>query len=224
VLDLHWSAPGHVRAQMQGPMADADHSPRFWASVASTFRSAHGVVFDLYNEPTGVSWRCWLRGCDMGGWRSAGMQELVDAVRGSGARQPIVASGIRLGNDLSGWLSHRPRDPAGQLAAGFHVYDVGEAPYCATAACWQRTVAPVAARVPVVATEFGELDCRTRFIEPFMRWADRHGISYVAWAWNASLVPGSWPCAAGPSLIRSYSGEPTPYGRGFRDHLAALAR
>jgi len=40
VLDLHWNAPGTTRAHGQQPMADLDHAPAFWKSVARmTIRS-----------------------------------------------------------------------------------------------------------------------------------------------------------------------------------------
>ena len=32
-------------------MPDLDHSPAFWTSVAATFKSDPGVVFDVFNEP-----------------------------------------------------------------------------------------------------------------------------------------------------------------------------
>ena len=54
-------------------------------------------------------------------------------------------------------------------------------------------------------------------------WADRHGISYLGWTWDA-VAPGSWTCGGGPSLIENYEGKPTPFGIGFRNHLRALAR
>jgi hypothetical protein len=54
-----------------------------------------------------------------------------------------------------------------------------------------------------------------------MAWADTHGISYLGWAWDAH---GGWTCQGGPSLISDYDGTPTAFGRGFRDHLRALAR
>ena len=62
VLDLHWSAPRSLRATGQQPMADLDHSPAFWASVARAFRDDPAIIFDLYNEPFGVDWRCWRDG------------------------------------------------------------------------------------------------------------------------------------------------------------------
>jgi len=50
ILDLHWNAPGTNIAYSQQVMADADHSPDFWASVAATFADNPSVAFDLYNE------------------------------------------------------------------------------------------------------------------------------------------------------------------------------
>jgi endoglucanase len=213
ILDLHWNAPGTHMATGQQPMADLDHAPAFWSSVARAFLSDPAVLFDLYNEPLGISWRCWRDGCALpGGWSTAGMQALVDAVRGAGARQPVIAAGLSSGNDLSSWLRFRPYDPAHQLVAGFHAYSFLS---CATVACWIRDVAPVAATVPVIATEIGEADCSTSFISQFMNWADSAGVSYLGWAWNTN------GCRA-PALIRSWDGQPTAYGQGLRTHLIKL--
>jgi hypothetical protein len=213
LLDLHWNAPGRELATSQQPMADLDHAPTFWSSVARTFRSSPAVLFDLYNEPNGISWPCWHDGCLLPkGWRSAGMQALVNAVRSTGARQPIIASGLDSGNGLSSWLRYRPHDPAGQLAAGFHAYNFLP---CAAVACWNHDIAPVAHRVPVITTELGEVRCVDAFINSFMNWADLAGVSYLAWSWNPA------GCGA-PALITSWTGQPTAYGEGFRAHLIKL--
>ena len=140
------------------------------------------------------------------------MQTLVDAVRSTGARQPIIATGLNSGNDLSSWLRYRPHDPANQLVAGFHVYNfIG----CITVACWNDDVGPVARRVPVVTTEIGEGECSDAFIDSFMSWADSAGVSYLGWSWNP------WGCAA---LITSWDGQPTSYGEGLRTHLTKYSR
>jgi endoglucanase len=210
VLDLHWNAPGTTLARGQQPMADADHSPAFWMSVARTFKDDPAVVFDLYNEAHDIDWRCWRDGCVLPqGWRTAGMQQLVDAVRSTGARQPIIATGLSWGNDLSSWLAYRPHDPAKQLAAGLHVYDFRP---CATPACWSETVSPVSRVVPVVATELGQRACTGAFMESFMNWADAAGVSYLGWTWHPD------GCAA-PSLIQSWTGQPTGSGDQLRTHL-----
>jgi hypothetical protein len=213
ILDLHWNAPGTAQATGQQVMADADHAPAFWTSVATSFKADPAVVFDLYNEPHDVTWSCWQSGCTSPGWTTAGMQSLVDAVRATGATQPIMVGGLAWANDLSGWLANAPSDPAHALVVSFHNYNFNTC----SPTCWDSTVAPIAAQVPVVTGELGENDCAHGYIDQYMAWADSHGISYLGWTWD------TWNCNNGPALISSYDGTPTAFGIGFRDHLAALA-
>jgi len=215
ILDLHWSAPGNSLALGQQVMADADHSPAFWSSVATLFKPDPGVVFDLYNEPHDISWSCWLNGCvTAGGWQAAGMQSLLDAVRSTGATQPVMVAGLNWAGDVSGWLANEPVDPDHQLVASAHIYNYSQ---CNTPACWDQTVAAVAASVPIVTGEIGENDCAAGFIDSYMSWADAHGVSYLAWAWNTAN------CSSFPALINAYAGTPTAYGTGYKTHLAAVA-
>ena len=224
ILDLHWASPVRGGATQQLPMADAAHAPAFWRSVARAFRRDHDLVFDLFNEPYGISWPCWLHGCRIPAgsgypaYRSAGMQQLVNAVRSTGAAQPLMLGGLQWSSDLSGWRAFEPRDPRHQLVASQHDYGglspCGEA--CLTA------VASTARHVPVVFGELGETDCASRYIRPMMNWADRHGIGYLGWAWDSTA--SGWSCSQGPALIRSYDGAPTAYGAGFRAHFRALGR
>jgi aryl-phospho-beta-D-glucosidase BglC (GH1 family) len=222
IVDLHWNAPGTLLSDRQQVMADADHAPAFWTSVASSFAGNPGVMFDLYNEPRDVSWSCWQLGCETAdGWRTVGMQSLIDAVRRTGATQPIIATGLNHGNDLSGWLSHPLHDPLRQLVAGAHVYDTESDGYCHTVACWNRTLVPVAKKVPIVTGELGEHDRGSSFITTYMKWSDhqwrRHrGVSIMAWSWDAGQGEG------GPSVIASYDGKPTTYGLGYRTYLEGL--
>jgi endoglucanase len=215
ILDLHWAAPGSQIATGQTVMADADHSPTFWTSVATRFKSNPGVMFDLFNEPHDISWSCWRDGCTTSdGWRTAGMQSMVNAVRATGATQPIMVGGLGWSSDLSQWLTFRPTDPANHLVASFHLYNFSG---CNNVSCWNSTLAPVAAQFPVITGEVGENDCGHSFIDTYMAWADAHRVSYLGWTWD------TWDCSSGPALISNYNGTPTAFGVGFRDHLAALA-
>jgi hypothetical protein len=199
ILDLHWSAPGSRLAKGQQLMADDDHSPALWASVAATFANDAGVLFELYNEPHNISWSCWLSGCVVpAGWLSAGMQSLVQAVRSAGSHQVLLLGGLGYANDLSGWLQNVPHDPLGQLAAAFHLHNVDN---CVDPSCWNQSVAPVAQAVPVVATELGERDSGSSLVTQFASWADARAISYLGWQ-------ASRPYAATLRQI-------------FRQHLAA---
>ncbi|HUZ28530.1 MAG TPA: cellulase family glycosylhydrolase [Solirubrobacteraceae bacterium] len=215
IIDLHWAAPGTQLALGQEQAPDADHAPAFWSSVGSAYKGVSGVAFDLFNEPHDISWACWLNGCTApGGWPAAGEQQLINAVRGAGATQPVIVEGLNWGGDLSGWLSNQPHDPAGQLVAGWHVYNFSG---CAATTCWDSTVAPVAQQLPVLATEIGESDCAGGFLSTLLPWADSHQIGYLAWAWNAAS------CGGGPSLISDYGGTPTAYGAAFKSYLSAHA-
>ncbi len=258
ILDLHWSAPGTLDADGQRPMPD-DHSVAFWTSVASTFKDNPAVVFDAFNEPyspaangdsaLAVSWSCWRNGgCsvpvasdgstvdDSDTYVAVGMQALVSAIRATGASQPIVVGGLSYANDLSGWIANEPSDPDHQLAASFHNY-YGES--CDSAACWNSTIASVAADVPVVTGEFDQgYDCAepptspsslTTFDQTFMNWADQNGVSYLAWGWWV-LGNTTTSCSAlggggdNYALISDYSGTAvSPDGLNLFLHLAALS-
>ena len=214
VLDLHVATPFATTTVDNLPIADAAHSPAFWKSVAAAFKADRSVVFDLFNEPHNIEWPCWRDGCLTGGYQGAGMQSLVDAVRSTGATQPLMLGGLGYAGDLSSWLQYAPKDPDHQLVASFHTY--GD--YPCDASCLD-TVAGVAAAVPVVSGEIGDKDCTHQYIDSYMAWADAHHVSYLAWTWNSG---NGWDCKAGPTLINGYDGAPTGYGVGYREHLARL--
>jgi endoglucanase len=242
ILDLHWSAPGSTVADGQRPMPD-DHSAAFWTSVADTFKADPAVLFDAFNEPYSpaadfsdaasypLSWACWrdggctlpvtVDGTDPGPdpqtYPAVGMQALVDALRATGASQPILLGGLAYANDLSGWIAHEPTDPDHQLAASFHNYE-DEA--CSTLICWNDEIAPVAAQVPVVTGEFDENECPAAgdgFDQTYMNWADQTGVSYLAWGWYVPTGPCDY------DLVDEADAPVAPNGTALHDHLTALA-
>ncbi|MDE1836469.1 MAG: cellulase family glycosylhydrolase [Euryarchaeota archaeon] len=223
ILDLHWNAPGTNLSNAQQPMADQDHAPAFWASLAGAFRNDSLVIFDLYNEPHDISWNCWENGCwettPSPGWQTAGMQELLDNVRAAGATtQLVILGGLNWSNDASGWLAHEPSDPAGpgHLGASLHMYQFNS---CSTFSCWNSTLLPIVqAGVPLVTGELGESDCNATFIDRYFSWADALQVPYLGWTWD------TWNTCSGPTLISSYTGTPyQPYGVEFRHHLLGFS-
>lgn len=223
ILDLHWAAPGSNRAGGLIAMPDADHALDFWRSVATEYREDHSVIFDLFNEPRpGVTWDCWEYGCEnedefFGRYPVVGMDAMVRAVRETGASQPLILSGLAWAQNMRGWLAHVPTDPDRALIAANHTYG-GYTPCLRRC---KRTIERIQRKYPVITAELGQGQCGHQYIDSYMRWADRQHISYLGWAWNAG--PG-WACTEGPSLISDYSGTPTEYGIGFREHLLALWR
>jgi endoglucanase len=226
IVDLHWNAPGNKKALGQQPMADRDHAPAFWRSVAATFATNHAVLFDVYNEPHPATddvtqpasedaWVCVRDGgnCPGVSFTAAGSQELVDAIRATGAANPIMIGGPQFAGVLGRWLAYQPNDPRHQLVASIHIY--GPPPNqtaCVAASCWDSTIAPVAKAVPVVIGEMGDMDCRSGLVDPLMDWADGHGVGYLAWGWVTS------DCEE-PALITDYDGSPTTYGAAVRAHF-----
>lgn len=226
ILELHLNAPGTtVPSTSQNPMPDSDHSVAFWTSVANTFKGDPGVLFDLFNEPfpdsnqnTTAAWTCLRDGGTCAGvsYPVAGMQTLTTAVRATGSTNVIMVGGIQFANVLDQWLTFKPNDTANQTAASYHTY---QGQVCATVSCWNATIAPVAAVVPVITGEFGEGDQASTFIDAYSAWADPMGIGYLGWTWDTYS-----PCASSIVLISNYDGTPCPgYGVGYKAHLASLA-
>jgi endoglucanase len=100
------------QAQGQWPLPDAVNSVTFWTQVGQAFKNDPATLFELYNEPyegtaDAAAYACWLDGCtnstamQYGGapdtgetiaYQTAGMQQLVNAIRSTGATNPIGLS------------------------------------------------------------------------------------------------------------------------------------
>jgi aryl-phospho-beta-D-glucosidase BglC (GH1 family) len=235
VVDLHWtdgvytgpaSACVDTTATCQKPMPDAAEAIPFWKSVAGTFKGNNAVIFDLFNEPypeqadhnnEAEGWNCWLHGgssCAGINYRVAGMQSMVDAVRSTGASNVLMLGGLEWSNDLTGWLAHEPADPDHNLAASWHSYNFNA---CSTTSCWNSQIAPVIAKVPLIAGEIGENDCKGEYIDHLTKWLNSKSANYLAWTWNSDFN-----CMSGPGLITSYSGQPTGFGAAYEADLRGI--
>jgi hypothetical protein len=162
-----------------------------------------------------AAWRCLRDGgtCTGFTYEVAGMQDLVDAVRATGATNVIMTAGLTWTNDLTQWLTYKPADPTGNLMASWHSYNFNA---CVTVSCWDSQIGAVAAQVPVHAGEIGQDTCAHDYIDQVTTWLDGRGLGYTAWTWNP------WGCGQGNVLIEDYNGTPTQtYGVGFRAHLLA---
>lgn len=206
-----------------------------------------------YPYDTTSDWACWLNGCTVPwqgtNYAAVGMKSLVDTVRATGATQPILLGsvdyagdyGLNGSGDDSGWLTYESEiDPTHTdgIIADLHTYscessaDAGGGcngdsdynAYCITATCWQDMIAPLSEVVPVVTAEFGDYVCDPNYLDSYMQFADEHGISYLAWTWDATDSDGgdSWTCD-NPSVIEDYDGTPTAEGAALQSHLAQLA-
>ena len=135
ILELHWVGPGTTLANRLQPMPDADHAPAFWARRGDDVpgrrrRRVRGLqrAFPDRNRDSDAGWQCWRDGCvanqsvPSGGaattYQAAGMQAMVDAIRGTGSQHVILLGGVQYSNALSQWLTYKPTDPLEQPRRG----------------------------------------------------------------------------------------------------------
>lgn len=238
VLRLSGAAPGdHAYGSDQVssdeiPMADADHSTSFWSSVARTFRRSRRVLFHTFDEPHDVGWACLRDGClatdspegnnRFGSYQTAGNQAMVDAIRATGARQPIILSGPAFAGDLSGWQRYAPRDPRHELVADVSSFDYAD--YVVGHATELRRFAR---HYPVIVGGFGDTRCVSTYSQKVMKVMDSIRQSYLAWTWDTVQDYGGCSNALlddrGATIhgfpAGYYTGRPSGFGRGVRDHF-----
>ena len=200
IIDLHWSG----NPPNQQVMPDRN-SIAFWQQIAQKYKNDGRVIFELYNEPHPGSASVWRNG---DGADAAGMQQLYDAVRGTGANNLVLAGGMDFAYNLEMVL------PAMQLT-GTNIAYVTH-PYKFNSPPPPQGYDGVTATFPVVATEFGDADisgigpkdCGTGPYTSAISDFDRLGVSWTAWAWVADPK-----ACAFPTLIQRYDGTPTPPGQ-----------
>jgi endoglucanase len=249
ILDLHLAAPGNDCPTMQNAMADADHSIAFWTSVASTFKSSPSVIFELFNEPfldmtsALVDTSPLLDLLNGGGtlssyvaqtpnnpwhttvshtWKSAGMQQMLNAVRATGATNVVLTSSVSYAGAIFDWLQYKPTDPANQLGAVWHAYSVPAYPHqvdCVNMPGCSATVmaaaqAIKAAGYPVVITEYGDTigGSTAPWASVLLPFADANDISYLGWTWD------TWQGQTANDLITDAAGDPS---QGFGTYVKA---
>ncbi len=165
ILDLHWSSAGQEGGTNIGQHLMPDRgSVAFWKDIAVIYANNPAVIFDLYNEPHDVSWNVWLNGGSveeksdspdhkMLTYEAVGMQELLDTVRLTGAKNVVIAGGLGWAYDMSGFLEGKQlmdSDGNGVIYAN-HTYDIkGESVFK-----WISDMKKASAKVPVIVSEFG---------------------------------------------------------------------
>jgi hypothetical protein len=217
ILDLHLF---HIPEQ---------NAVEFWQDAAARYKNNPAVLFDMFNEPTGISWEQWRNGGDISVKqkdkklpplivKSPGMQGILDAIRATGAKNVVVAGGVGYAYDLGGLLEVGALDDKGGngvvYATHFYNWHGG----------WESHFLKVAEKYPVLVGEFGADVKKMSFI-PASKQEDPYTWSPDALAmiqqyqlsWTAfCLHPKSTP-----RLINSWDYDPTPFwGQFVKDALA----
>jgi hypothetical protein len=161
LVNLHFSSVTRCGKGGLTPMADSPGAITFWQQVATRYKDNPLVAFDLFNEPYGISSATWLTGgsYDFDGQTvsSVGMQQLYQTVRGTGAENLVVISGLK-------YASIPPVQyvDGTNIVYGEHVYTCTDAPppTCTKPNPYDPSSLidgwdEVAKSYPVMITEFG---------------------------------------------------------------------
>jgi hypothetical protein len=225
LLDLHWSNLGEWgTANAQHVMPDMN-AVAFWTDVATRYANNPAVLFDLYNEPYGVSWSSWRDGGTVTENSGAvtfvtpGMQGLLDAVRATGARNVVVAGGLDWAFDLRGiqpGYGGRPNgwalsDTTGNgVIYATHIY-----PW--KPSNWDTYVSVIANSYPILVGEVGQYpdELFSGGIETILNWMDSRGYHWTGW----DIHPGACPC-----MITDWLFTPsTHFGAAMKARLLATS-
>ncbi len=202
ILDLHWSSAGKWENRPNQYNMPDPLSEQFWIDIATTYANHPAVLFDLYNEPKDVSWDVWKNGGEIvegnNGeyqYRTCGMQELINTIRRTGAKNIIIVGGLDWGYDLSGVLEgYALSDPSGNgIAYSTHIYEWKKD--------WTAKVLAIAEKYPVVVGEVGA-DPRHMEVhkahgpEEWYTWApdmlgiiQKHRLHWAAWSMHVDATP-----------------------------------
>ena len=104
-------------------------------------------------------------------WHVAGMQAMLDTIRGEGATNVVLSAPIGWAGELETWLATKPSDPIAQLGVAWHLYGYNKG--------HAAPLAVLTAGYPIVITETFGLGAIGGY-----HWAASHGIGYTWWGWN----------------------------------------
>ena len=218
VLDLH-----QYRAPRQEHLA-------FWTDAATRYKNHPAVLFDLLNEPHGISWEVWRNGGFVSerkagadednfltdeervaarlGFKSPGMQKVLETVRATGARNVVVVGALDYAYDLSGILrgyALEDKDGHGIMYAS-HIY-----PWKSD---WQGKMLDVAAHHPILIGEVGAdnrkqpWEKEENFVPPetwvpdMLGLIQKHRLNWTGWSFHPK---------AGPRMLEDWRYTPTSY-------------
>ena len=194
----------------------------FWQDAAARYKNNPAVLFDIFNEPHDTSWDIWQKGGlvnvkEKGGVsrpvQGVGMQGLVDAVRGTGAKNLIVAGGLGYAFDLTGVVNGYALDDKGGngIMYATHFYNWAKG--------WESHFMAVAAKYPLLVGECGADIVKMNFVpakdqeDPYTWSPDAIGfiqknhLNWTAWCLHTR---------ANPNLLLDWDYyTPTPYWGAF---------
>lgn len=194
----------------------------FWSDAATRYKNNPAVLFDLFNEPHGISWEIWRNGGPVSVkqkdnpepriYESPGMQRLVETVRETGARNIVIAGGLSYAFNLSGILEgYALEDKTGNgIMYATHFYNWHRG--------WEKNFLALVEKYPILVGEFGADTNKMSFIpaknqeNPYTWVPDALGmVEKYQLHWTAfSMHP-----KATPVLITNWNYDPSPFWGAF---------
>lgn len=228
VLDLHrYRAPRREHVD-------------FWKDAARRYKNHPAVIFDLLNEPHGVTWEVWRDGGfveekrkdgdedaflteeeklhNKHGYQSPGMQALLDVVRSTGAKNLVLVGGLDYAYQLDGIVNgFGLKDEEGNgIIYACHIYPWKKD--------WQKYLLNAAAKYPVLLGEVGadarkmdfmpheyQEDAET-WVPSILGLIQEHRLHWTGWCFHPS---------ASPRMLVNWDYEPTEFwGKPAKEALA----
>ncbi len=222
VLDLH---------RFGAPMPE---HLEFWKDAAARYSNNPAVIFEIFNEPHGISWEIWKDGGDLdskknrnedenaaendeknSGNYSVGMQALINAIRGTGANNLIIAGGLDWSYDISQVVRGfelRDTETGNGIMYSSHVYPWKSG--------WLRKFLVTAQEHPVFIGEVGNINrwedfsfihpsARSEKVGPQSQWPidmigciQKYKLNWTAFSFHPSC---------GPNVIKDWNYTPTDF-------------
>lgn len=200
----------------------------FWKEVSSMYKNHPAVLFDILNEPYGVTWQQWKYGGPVVGQSgknivSPGMQGLVDVIRNNGAKNIIVAGGLDYAYDDRGIAKgydglengYALDEGEGELRGNGIMYSAHIYPWKLEEENWENKVGCIMRDYPIFVGEFGHTNEKVAkfwdngyyedpsiWCNQILNWMDYNGLNYSTWAVHVKTAP---------EAIRNWDYEPTPF-------------
>lgn len=215
LLDLHrFGAPKQEHAE-------------FWSDAAKRYANHPAVLFDVFNEPHGMTWDVWRNGGEVAEKKSAGeeeaflseeekakikatrqsigMQKLIDVIRETGAKNALVCGGLDYAYDVSGFMNGFALDDRGGngIILSTHIYPWKKG--------WAEKVLVAVDSYPILVGEVGAgaekmswlpaevQEDATTWVPAMLGLIQKHKLHWTAFAFRPK---------AGPPILKDWRYEP----------------
>jgi endoglucanase len=178
---------------------------RFWNQIAERYKDMPWVIYEIFNEPTYISWQQWRPVAE----------QLVDVIQSHNPRATIFVPGVGWGYDLRGVGS----DPVQRqnIVYETHPYP-GQGAYVGP---WETFFGYLAGSYPLFAGEWG-------FVPGSSNWnlnatAENYGTALLEYMANLGMswAGWSWSASWSPRMLQNWNYQPTTFGQLIKDVLAA---